>query len=108
MDKKHKQTQKHITVSVPKRQILTGVVVSRKMEKTAVVLVTRYVAHKKYKKHQKLSKRYLVHDEKNTSQVGDKVTIISVRPMSRNKHFALSETLGRVNMAPQIEEMPIV
>ncbi|OGZ07130.1 MAG: 30S ribosomal protein S17, partial [Candidatus Lloydbacteria bacterium RIFCSPHIGHO2_02_FULL_50_11] len=48
-----------------KRQSLVGVVVSDKMDKTRVVLVTRYVAHPKYKKYVKHSKRYKVHDAKD-------------------------------------------
>lgn len=68
-------------------KILTGTVVSDKMQKTIVVLVTRYVKHPKYKKYLKESKRYKAHDESNSFKVGDKVSIKEVRPISRDKHF---------------------
>lgn len=65
---------------------LTGVVVSDKMQKTVVVSVTRYEKHPKYKKYLKISKKYKAHDEAN-HKVGDKVTIIETRPISKDKHF---------------------
>ena len=72
---------------MPKR--LKGVVVSNKMEKTAVVLVERYVKHPLYGKYIKKSKRYKAHDEKNQYHVGDKVIIEECRPISKDKHFVI-------------------
>jgi small subunit ribosomal protein S17 len=69
-----------------KRKV-TGTVVSDKMDKTVVVNTTRYVAHKKYGKYYKISKRYKAHDEKNEYKIGDKVTIEECRPLSKDKHF---------------------
>ena len=66
---------------------LNGVVVSDKMQKTVVVSVTRYEKHPKYKKYVKISKKYKAHDEENNHKVGDKVTIIETRPISKDKHF---------------------
>jgi small subunit ribosomal protein S17 len=77
-----------------KKQSLVGVVVSDKMDKTRVVLVTRYVEHPKYKKFIKRSKRYKVHDAKNTYRVGDKVRIEACAPISRHKQFIAVEKLG--------------
>ena len=54
---------------------LTGVVVSTKMDKTAVVEVVRKVAHPKYKKTIRRSKKYLAHDEENECKEGYLVTV---------------------------------
>ena len=69
------------------RKTLKGTVVSDKMDKTVVVNVSRYVAHKKYGKYFKIDKRYKAHDETNEYEVGDKVTIEETRPMSKDKTF---------------------
>jgi small subunit ribosomal protein S17 len=66
----------------PKHQ---GVVVSDKMDKTIVVKVDTLKAHSKYLKRYIRSKRYKVHDEENAFKVGDKVTFIECKPMSKDK-----------------------
>ncbi|HVX91478.1 MAG TPA: 30S ribosomal protein S17 [Candidatus Paceibacterota bacterium] len=71
-------------------QTLRGVVVKTAMKDTATVAVDRYVKHPKYKKYQTRTKKYLVHDPGNTAKVGDKVTIVACRPLSKNKHFKLA------------------
>lgn len=68
---------------------MSGKVVSTKMQDTVTVLVERYVKHPKYKKYQRLSKKYLVHDPGNTAAVGDTVTIHETKPISKRKRFAL-------------------
>ncbi len=73
---------------------LDGVVVSDKMQKTVVVSVERYVKHPKYHKFIIKSKRYSVHDEDGSAKVGDKVSIQSCRPMSKQKFFMLKEING--------------
>jgi small subunit ribosomal protein S17 len=78
-------TQKTITV----KKKLTGKVVSDKMDKTVVVNVQRYVAHKKYGKYYKIDKRYKAHDENNEYKVGDVVIIEESRPMSKDKNFVV-------------------
>jgi small subunit ribosomal protein S17 len=72
---------------VTSRKKLSGTVVSDKMDKTVVVNVSRYVAHKKYGKYFKIDKRYKAHDEANEYKVGDKVLIEETRPMSKDKNF---------------------
>jgi small subunit ribosomal protein S17 len=69
------------------KKVLTGVVVSDKMQKTVVVQVERFVKHPKYGKYQKSSKKYKAHNENNDVKVGDTVTIRECRPMSKDKHF---------------------
>ena len=70
-----------------KGNILKGVVVSDKMDKTVVVSVSRFVKHPLYGKFYKVSKKYKAHDENNACKVGDKVEIIETRPISKDKRF---------------------
>lgn len=70
-------------------QSFIGVVVKTAMKDTATVRVDRYVKDVKYKKYSVRSKKYLAHDPGNTAQVGDTVTIVSVRPLSKMKRFAI-------------------
>ena len=64
-----------------------GVVVSDKMNKTVVVTVERLFRHPLYGKAIKKVNRFKAHDEENKCKIGDKVSIKSVRPISRDKHF---------------------
>ena len=72
-----------------KGNILKGVVVSDKMEKTVVVSVSRFVKHPLYRKFYKVSKKYKAHDEENKYKMGDKVEIVETKPISKDKHFAV-------------------
>jgi small subunit ribosomal protein S17 len=69
---------------MPKR-VLTGRVVSDKMDKTVTVLVERRVMHPIYKKFIRRSKMYAAHDEANLCKEGDVVRIEECRPISRRK-----------------------
>ncbi len=71
------------------RSSFQGIVVSRKMSKTIVVLVETHKKHAKYGKRVKYSKRYYAHDEKDVANVGDTVTIVACRPISKTKRFRL-------------------
>ena len=71
---------------MPKR-VLSGVVVSDKMEKTVVVQVSRRVAHPIYKKTIVRSKKYAAHDEQKKFKMGDKVSIIESAPISKTKRW---------------------
>ena len=70
-------------------RVLRGTVVASKMQDTITVAVERYVKHRKYKKYQRLTKKYLVHDAGNTATVGSKVEIKEIAPMSKRKRFTL-------------------
>ncbi len=74
----------------PRPQSFAGVVVKTAMKDTATVRVDRFVKHPKYKKYFVRSKKYLAHDPGNTAHVGDKVTIVATRPLSKLKHFAIA------------------
>jgi small subunit ribosomal protein S17 len=69
------------------RRILQGVVTSSKMDKTVTVQVERRLAHPKYGKIIRLSKKYHAHDEQNAAKEGDVVRIIECAPMSKTKSW---------------------
>ena len=76
-----------------KRQNLVGRVVSTKMKDTVSVLVTRVIPHPIYKKRVKKYKKYLTHVSTVSPKEGDIVKIISIRPLSKNKRWQVSEIL---------------
>jgi small subunit ribosomal protein S17 len=82
---------------MPKR-VLTGRVVSDKMDKTVTVLVERRVMHPLYKKFIRRSKKYAAHDELNTCKEGDTVSIQECPPISKRKTWTVvarnGETVG--------------
>jgi len=69
------------------RKKFSGVVVSNKNDKTIVVLVERVKINPKYKKRYTVSSRYKVHDAKNEFKVGDKVSFVECRPLSKDKRW---------------------
>ena len=78
-----------------RRKTRTGVVVGTAMDKTAVVKVERRQQHPRFKRYVLRSAKYLVHDEKNELQVGDKVRIIETRPLSRRKRWRLMQVVEK-------------
>lgn len=76
-----------------KGRSLRGIVVSNRMKDTVIVRVSRYVKHPMYGKYQRLTKRYKVHNPGNTVQIGDAVTILSCRPVSKEKAFVVSSSV---------------
>lgn len=74
---------------ISRPQTFVGTVVKTAMRDTATVRVDRYVKHPKYKKYFVRSKKYLAHDPDNTAKVGDTVTIVATRPLSKMKRFAI-------------------
>lgn len=74
-----------------------GVVVSDKMEKTVVVRVDRLVKHSVYSKYIKRSVKYKVHDEQNSSKIGDRVQIIECRPLSKDKRWSLKQIIESIS-----------
>ena len=71
------------------KEVMVGLVVSDRMEKTRVVEVTRIKRHPFYQKEIKLKKKFKVHDTKNESRAGDLVKIIECRPLSKDKRWRL-------------------
>jgi small subunit ribosomal protein S17 len=82
-----------------RRQELTGVVTSAKMQKTIVVKVTRMMQHAVYPRVVRVSKKFYAHDEQGEARRGDTVRIVETRPMSRLKRWRLSEIVARSTRA---------
>jgi len=82
------------------KKVLTGVVVSDKMQKTVTVLVERQFPHPLYGKVIKRSKKYLAHDPEGKYKVGDVVEIIESRPISKRKRFRVLRLVeeGRLDL----------
>ena len=74
---------------------VTGTVVSDKMDKTVTVMIERKVKHPVYGKYIRRSTKLHVHDEDNTCQEGDKVTIEQCRPLSKSKSWRLVDVVER-------------
>jgi len=72
-----------------KRKERIGRVVSDKMDKTRVVVVSNLVMHPKYKKYIRKRKKLYVHDEENKSHIGDVVKVVETRPLSKLKRWRL-------------------
>ncbi|MFM1894938.1 MAG: hypothetical protein RLZZ385_12 [Pseudomonadota bacterium] len=70
-------------------RLVSGRVVSNKMDKSIVVLVERRVKHPMYGKYVRKSTKLHAHDEKNECMPGDEVTIKEVRPISKTKTWTL-------------------
>lgn len=92
-------TNKKVTTEKTKtKRVLSGVVVSTAMDKTIVVNVERTYKHPVVGKVVRTLKKYKVHDENNSSQVGDLVEIVECRPLSKTKHMMLQRIISQ---APQ-------
>jgi small subunit ribosomal protein S17 len=70
-------------------------VVSDKMDKSVVVTVERQVRHGAYGKQQRLTSRFMAHDEKNDAKVGDRVAIVPSRPLSARKRWVVTRVVER-------------
>ena len=83
-----------------KKKELTGIVVSDKMAKTIVVKVTRKEKLPRYDRIIKTFSKFKAHDEKRIAHVGDTVTIVQTRPLSREKTFRLLAVVNKSQMEP--------
>ena len=77
------------------RKTRTGKVVSNKMDKTIVVAIQDNVIHPKYGKVIKRTVKIHAHDENNECGVGDTVTVMETRPLSKTKRWRLVEILEK-------------
>ena len=75
-----------------------GRVVSNKMDKTITVVVERFVKHPIYGKFMKRSTKLHAHDEDNTANEGDTVTIRECRPLSKNKTWTLVSVVEKAGV----------
>ena len=81
--------------SRPDSRVKTAVVVSRKMDKTAVVSIERLVKHPLYQKLVRKRSKFKIHDPKNETQKGDVVLISESKPISADKHWRLVKILKK-------------
>ena len=78
-----------------RRKSREGVVASASMDRTAVVVVTEQVRHRRYNKTVRRHTRLYVHDQDNDLRVGDRVRIAETRPLSKLKRWRLVQVLER-------------
>ena len=74
---------------------IVGTVVSNKMAKSVVVTIERQVRHSTYGKQQRLTSRFMAHDEESTAKVGDRVALVPSRPLSRRKRWVVTRIVQR-------------
>jgi small subunit ribosomal protein S17 len=79
-----------------KSEIL-GVVVSDRMQKSAVVAVERQVRHDVYGKARRLTTKFMAHNEGNEAKVGDRVAMVESRPLSRRKRWVITRVVERAH-----------
>ena len=79
--------------SLKVKRVITGTVVSNKMDKTVVVSVERKFIHPTFKKVVKRTRKFQCHDEKNECSVGDFISMREVRPLSKTKRWNLVKVL---------------
>ena len=77
------------------RKVRVGTVVSDKMQKTVVVQIEHLVKHATYRRYVRRRKRYQVHDEENQCHIGDVVSFMETRPLSKAKRWRLVEIIER-------------
>jgi small subunit ribosomal protein S17 len=80
------------------RKVYTGKVVSDKMDKTITVVVDTFKKSPLYGKSVKVSKKFHVHDEEGLAGIGDTVSIVETRPLSKTKRFRLLEVIAKADL----------
>ena len=76
---------------------IVGTVVSNKMAKSVVVTIERRVRDALYGKQQRLTSRFMAHDEQNDAKIGDRVALVPSRPLSKRKRWALVRIVERAS-----------
>lgn len=77
------------------RKVRVGKVVSNKMDKTIVVAIVDSVCHPKYGKIMKRTLKVHAHDEHNECNIGDTVSVMETRPLSKTKRWRLVEIIEK-------------
>jgi len=77
-----------------RKKVREGIVVSAKMNKTVTVNIERTIAHPRYKKVVKRSKKYYAHNEKSDLKAGQRVRIQETRPLSKLKRWIVVDVLS--------------
>jgi small subunit ribosomal protein S17 len=82
-----------------KQKEFIGTVVSDKMQKTVVVKIMHLTRHAKYAKTVKVYNKFKAHDEKGTAKLGDMVSILETRPLSKGKRFVVKKVIKKAQGA---------
>ncbi len=77
------------------RKSLVGLVVSDKMDRTVTISIERTFQHPMYKKIVKKTSKIWAHDAENECRTGDKVKVMSTRPLSKLKRWRVVEIIKR-------------
>ena len=77
------------------KAVVTGLVVSDKMDKTVKVAIERQIRHGLYGKIQRRTSTFLAHDETNEVKIGDRVSITETRPLSRRKRWVVTSVVEK-------------
>ena len=77
------------------RKTFVGLVESNQADKTIVVRIDRLIKHRAYGKYIKRSTKLTAHDPENTCNIGDKVSVMATRPVSKRKRWRLIEVIER-------------
>jgi small subunit ribosomal protein S17 len=85
-------------------KVLTGIVTSDSRDKTITVTVTSRETHPIYKKQYTVNRKYQAHDPKNEANIGDKVQISEIRPVSKTKAFQLANIETRAKGSVELKE----
>ena len=91
-----------------KQKEFIGVVISDKMQKTVVVKTMHLTRHAKYSKTIKLHNKFKAHDEKGIAKLGDTVSIMETRPLSKDKHFIVKQVLKKAENVHLVKPEEIV
>jgi small subunit ribosomal protein S17 len=86
------------------RKILKGLVISNKMQKTAIVAVDLYKKDPLYGKKVKKTHKFYIHDEKEITKIGDLVNFMETRPLSKTKRFRLLNIIKNTQKKNNKEE----
>ncbi|HCL57331.1 MAG TPA: 30S ribosomal protein S17 [Spirochaetia bacterium] len=82
------------------KKVLTGVVISNKMQKSIVIRIEQTIMHPIYKKFFKRHKKFMAHDEQEVAKIGDVVKIIESKPLSKNKKWVLLDVVKKAEELP--------
>ena len=77
------------------KRTIQGYIVNKIDDKSIVIFVERKVVHQRYRKVVKRFKKYIIHDEQNRGKIGDFISAIECRPISKRKAFVLREVITK-------------
>ena len=87
---------------------ITGIVSSKKTDKTIVVTEHVRLTHPLYRKQYTVTKKFMAHDENNEAKEGDKVIISETRPLSARKHFKLDRVVEKAGIKHVESATPVI